>query len=93
MFLKTEIFDTKPGELEQEVWRFILLDNKLILDEYRYKTRRTKRCGWNSDKHWNRIDGRNNNIKLAEIPIPDDLKDKAKEFLFKQIEVTIDWKS
>lgn len=58
--------------LTRELWRFWLdmggqrLD--LVLDEYHYQTRPTKRHGWKSQSFWKRVDERHNTMLKPNVP-------------------------
>lgn len=67
MYLRSEVVRTED-ELHQQVWRFTLLDRRVVIDSYSYQTRPTKRHKFRVEKHWQRCDRRDNTLDYPPLP-------------------------
>lgn len=54
-FSRIEGSYTTPDKLTRKVYRFEVIHNVVMLEEYREESRPTKRHGWVTDKIWKRI--------------------------------------
>ena len=84
----------KYNDLKQEVYRFWLKDLDyfyLVLDSYWLEERKNKRCKFKVIRQYNRIDDRNNTIKLEEIVFDDEIKRLAKLKFFDSVRVVANY--
>lgn len=66
------------GKLEQQEWRFILIDCVLYLDFYTMWTRKTANHKYtSSDGIYSRINDRECRLKESDVPYTDELKAEA----------------
>lgn len=62
------------GDLKREVWHFSLavgcFSPCIRLEDYSFQTRLSRRHKkWKRETHWERLDGRSNNIDSPTVPI------------------------
>lgn len=76
------------GPLKREVYTFWFANEfHIYFDRYRLEAKETTRHKFKTIKNWERIDGRNNNIQLSEIKFDDEIKQRAKDQLMKQVQI------
>jgi hypothetical protein len=60
------------GNLRREIWYFDLTSFSgrltLMLSDYYVHTRKTTRCKWGQEKHWNHIFQRDSDLKTPPLP-------------------------
>jgi hypothetical protein len=75
------------GDLRREIWEFsISIDSCacIYFDYYSYQTREsTRKRLWHKQTHWDRLDGRNNNISRPVLPpgIEADMRKRYQEYI------------
>jgi hypothetical protein len=80
------------NKLKREVYGFYFQNEfHIYFDSYRLEERKTLRHKFVMIRKWNRIDDRQNDIKLEEIIFDENIKQKVREQLLKQINIEL-WK-
>lgn len=76
-------------KIYKQTWSFHYFDNecKLVLNIYRSSIRATTRHKYRTQEYYNRLDKRNSNIKIEEVPFGDSITNTAKKILVDQITV------
>lgn len=68
-FSRIEATNTSTDKLTRKVYRFEVIHNVVMLEEYREESRSTKRHGWVTDKIWKRIGVGGGWRNTADYPI------------------------
>lgn len=66
-------------ELNREIYRFTLMEFKLLLDSYGFETRETKRHKFKRVKWYDRLNQRDSTIKKENMFLPENIKQIAFE--------------
>ncbi len=75
-------------DLNERTWRFLMFDHgQVVLNSFRQFSRPTKRHNFKVDRRYDRIDMRDNNMSLDEVPWDDDLVREVKEKILSMITV------
>jgi hypothetical protein len=75
-------------ELTKETFRFWIKDNLIILDSYYFFRREnTRKRNYNVLKKYERLNGRDNNITLQEVPLTEELKAEVLEEYTKTLKI------
>lgn len=77
MYVQVEVERPSEDKLNNQIWRFCLLDEQLVLDSYIVTNRESIRHKPKNVKFYTRIDGRNNTILLNDVPFTDDVTSEA----------------
>jgi hypothetical protein len=82
--------------LTQETWRFVLIDQHIVLDSYLYATRATKRHKFKATKAYLR-QGRNQDyycaqVQEADVPWLDNVREHAMAKIVAQLSV-VRWRT
>lgn len=79
--------------LNREVWRFQLITNNthqdmvsLVVSDYSFQFRETKRHGWKRVQWYDRFD-RRRTIKETDVPLPEWVMEKARELITIEVRV------
>jgi hypothetical protein len=81
-------YDSADGLSRERYEIFADLDfgnTNIHIQGYWAGDRKTKRHNWSASKKYSRIFTRDNTIKLEEIPIPADLKDRVKSKIIESL--------
>jgi hypothetical protein len=74
--------------LEQQSWRFCLIDLEVILDQYSKGKLPSKRHRvLHNEAHYDRLSLRASTMKLAAVPLPDDVAAEARKQVTDQVKV------
>lgn len=68
------------SDYRRTVWKFSFMSTykvQLIVGYYSEQSRATKRHNWRAEKIYNYLDGRGNDIKAEDVPLPQWVKDAA----------------
>lgn len=77
----------RPAEnrLTSKVWEFALLDREMVLDDYYEMARESTRHKLKVVRKWRRLNQRDNDIEIAQVPFPEDVPAEAKQKLLDYI--------
>jgi len=74
-------------QLSSEKWRFILLDEWLVLDSYESYCRPTRRHKYHTVRFYARLAGHTRDLTEEEAPLPQDVQVEALQKLRSQFKV------
>lgn len=80
------------NSLSEQVWKFVMIDNALVVEAYQVKTRPTLRHKLKVATFWHRlthcVDFRQAvQMQESEVPLPADVVDEVREGCMKQLRV------
>lgn len=81
--------DPANDGLSGATWRFYLLREQLVLDEYVKWTRVTKRHGKKMGQYWSRLHARDCSMAKKDVPYTDFVGAKAKAAWLDQLRETV----
>lgn len=78
-----------PSQLQQSVWEFWFnaSSGALVLDLYKEERRVTRRHKFAWYRHYSRLDRRNSDMAVHDVPFPEDVQAEALEQFTNQITV------
>jgi hypothetical protein len=94
MFQKITVIRESLDRLVKQDWVFTYSEDRhaLYLHDYGDWNRPSRRHGYVCEKHWQRIDERQNTIKLDEVPFPADVVIEARKKFCDSLDVQKEWK-
>lgn len=90
MYHSFNITRESPDNLSLQSWLFCMLDLDAVLDRYSLGTRPTKRHKFHTAKVYNRLSERDSTLKVAEVPVPDDVVAEVRQRVIDTIRVVVD---
>lgn len=90
MYVNFEI--EKQSDLQMEVWQFIVIETKILLNHYEFKVRESKRKKFITEKSYHRISTRDYNgerLEAHDVPLSEELKSEAKQKYFDMLTIGI----